>query len=380
MAVPEAADESFPGSSPRLLFKSGFEPDTVILPNTFQRMRNVEHLAGIDQTTGYDWRWSLARLGLIDDAFFEYVISSPNDPRTFVSTELRTLPGPRGTPTTVLYLGMKGDDPDHSATTRNEYDLHPTAAWRQGYGRYWMMMQPDLLDIMPPTNWLMLMEWKEERNPRFTTGGTNNWRTNVTIRRENGGPPAWYFERQQVQPERITEQRIVQVGAPIPLGRWFEVEAFWRWGSEGRIWFAVDGETIFDQYGRFEHAYDVCPLTFWAIFKNYRGPEWFDADLSNGDESWFVYDDVEIWSDFPADHPLRAETILYRADFDDRADTDWGQLPRNGGSREKPPEPRAGAGRRTWHHSDFHQGLLPPAAPPRGRVRRPARLRGSVRV
>jgi hypothetical protein len=317
-------------SIPELLFKSGFEAETFIAPGTWTTQRNLHHLAGRDHTTGFDWRNGLAQAGIVTDAFFQYVIAPDADPATFVTTELREMPGPHGKPTRVLYLGVKGNDPKTVATSRNELDIMATPTWRQAYGRYWMYMHPDMLTKAPPKGWVMLMEWKEPGTLGVNTEGTNNWRTNIILTRgRNDGPMFWQFLRQEVQPLRRDEQKIVDVAAPVPVGRWFLLETFWRWGKDGRIWFAIDGQTVFDQFGRFEHATNPLGLKFWALFKNYRGLNWYDADLTNGDETWFAYDDVEIWSDFPGDHPMRRTEATLVESFDETPETPWGTLPSN---------------------------------------------------
>jgi hypothetical protein len=313
--------------TPRLVFRSGFEAGTHIVSESAGPNRGRHRLAGVDHATGYDWRESLSRAGLTDDAFFQYVISSHEIPGDFVTTEVREMNGPSGQPTQVLYLGVKGDDPAAPALSRNEYDIHPKLAWRQGYARYAMFIHPDFLQKAPDDAWVMVMEWKEPRAPGVSTGGTNNWRANITLQRRSGAPFAWQFLRQEVQPTRQDEQKIVHATAPVPVGRWFTVETFWRWGRGGRIWFAVDGQTVFDEFGRFEHAINPLGLKFWALFKNYRGLNWYDADLSNGDETWFAYDDVEIWSDFPPAHPRSVSEPLHQENFDAQPETVWGALP-----------------------------------------------------
>ncbi len=317
-----------PPPGPTLLFKSGFDSETrVVSGRLLGPAPNVQHLAGRDGVTGFDWGESLRQAGLVSDAFFQYVIASDAKPETFVTTELRTMSGPHGEPSRVLYLGVKGLDKSRPATTRNEYDLHPTPAWRQAYGRYWMFIHPDLMQKMKPSSWVMVMEWMEPRDPKAASGGTNNWRTNVSFSSTSDKLLAWHFLRQEVQPKRRDEQAIMDVAAPIPVGRWFLLETFWRWGPQGRIWFAIDGHTLFDQFGRFEHATNPLGLEFWALFKNYRHPHFYDADLSNGDETWFAYDDVEIWSDFPAGHPRRNSEPLFVENFDAPMETPWGTLP-----------------------------------------------------
>ncbi len=304
---------------PRLIFKSGFEGDVRIEKGKWINPgSNREQIMGRDSGTGYDWRkdWE----PYLVNAHFEYVISSDKPASTFVTTAIREMPGSHDFPPDnhVLYLGVKGDDPDNPSTTRNELDLHPKKDFQQAYTKYWMKIHPDFRETCPENTWVMVMEWKEPNNPLVETGGTNNWRTNITLRPNENGELAWCFQRQTVQPQRITEQMILNESVPVPVGEWFMVEAFWKWGKNGRIWYAVNGKTVFDQYGRFEHPDNPLGLKFWAIFKNYRGLSWYDEDLSDGDETWFAYDDVEVWTDFPSDHPIRSsdQDILAIETFD----------------------------------------------------------------
>ena len=294
------------GEEPKLIFKSGFEGAVHIQKGKWLNPdSNREQILGTDDESGYNWRtdWE----PYLVNAHFEYVISSDKPAGDFVTTAIRQMPGPVKTSpeNRILYLGVKGDDPQNGSTTRNELDLHPNGEFQQAYAKYWMKIHPDFYQKLPENTWVMVMEWKEPDNPQVSTGGTNNWHTNITLRSNDAGKLAWCFQRQTVQPDRITEQMVFNESVPVPVGDWFTVETFWKWGKDGRIWYAINGETIFDQFGRFEHPDNPLGLKFWAIFKNYRGLSWYDDDLSNGDETWFAYDDVEVWSDFPAGHPKR---------------------------------------------------------------------------
>jgi len=324
-----AAEFSSPvfSTEPVLIFSSGFEGVEVTPGNWRDADANRHYLTGTDRETGYDWENSWAPY--LEDSFFQYCIVKDADRDIHVTTQIQENPHPsKEGPNHVLYIGVKGDDPKHKAMTRNELNLYANDTFTQAYGRYWMKYHPDMEERIQHPTWIMVMEWKEPPDPLVKTGGSNNWRANVTLQTFEDGSLAWQFLRQEVKPQRISEQSILNRAAPIPFGEWFLVETFWRWGKDGRIWYAINGETIFDQHGRFEHQDNPLGLQFWAPFKNYRGKDWYDDDLTNGDESWFIYDDFEVWSDFPADHPMREKdkSILHIDTFD-RQDTDWGELP-----------------------------------------------------
>lgn len=61
----------------------------------------------------------------------------------------------------------------------------PHANFTQAYVRYWMRFHSDMEAkhaVMEKGTWVMVTEWKEPNNPEVDTGGSNNWRTNVTLR------------------------------------------------------------------------------------------------------------------------------------------------------------------------------------------------------
>ena len=266
-----------------LLFKSGFEGNV----NIASYGENKHTIAGEDTTTGFDWERDLPG----EKSYFIY-LTGKDSPDPYVDTRIEKVIGPNGKTTNALYIGVNRDYDGDRFMTRNEFSLFPQSNLKQGYISYWMKLQADLEQIWPDDNAnRMLMEWKE---PNLGGGGgTNNYRFNLNIRRDDG-QLYWHVEGQQVQPERETEWVVNNKNIPVPTGEWFKVEVFWRQGSEhnGRLWFAVNGEEVADYKGRTQHSTRPQDLNFWSIFKLYPDRRsWFE----NEPKKYYQWiDDVEI--------------------------------------------------------------------------------------
>ena len=78
----------------------------------------------------------------------------------------------------------------------------------------------------------------------------------------------------------------------VPIGEWFLVEFFWHRsaGSDGRIFWAVNGQVIADHhgpnYGDYnKHINRISPFGVYTIPAVYPARQWID--------------DVEVWDGFP---------------------------------------------------------------------------------
>lgn len=303
--------------SSRLLFKSGFEADTAIVPlgwrpdsvlpedqdrtdRTSDRQqpgprRCTHRISGLDAASGYDWDKDLpcAR------SHFVYLIGD-HQPDAYVTSDIVTVEGHDGDPTRALHMSVKADYEPGKSTTRNEWSMFYDEGehrYEEGYVKYWMKLEDDFVERFPKErpNWRMMMEWKEPDSGTTTAkGGTNNYRINIHILMQDGRP-LWEIIGQEVQPVRITEWREVNDDHEVPVGRWFQVEAYMKkHATDGRVWFAVDDETICDYHGRTEHKDNPLPLKFWSIFKLYHGTKWIAHEPTH---QWI--DDVELWSGMP---------------------------------------------------------------------------------
>jgi len=97
--------------------------------------------------------------------------------------------------------------------------------------------------------------------------------------------------------------------AKVPLGKWFLVEAYMKKDAiAGRVYFAVNGKVVLDTdqtkpqgfTGRTQHADNPLELRFWSPMKNYHHMDW---NKQGPVSQW--YDDFELWTDFPPNHPAR---------------------------------------------------------------------------
>ena len=109
------------------------------------------------------------------------------------------------------------------------------------------------------------------------------------------------FGCQVVEPVRKDDWYATE-NIPVPIGEWFDLEVFWRYGNEstGRVWAKVNGTLVADHKGRTQHPDDPLGIDYWAIFKNYADvPDWGGTT-----KQWI--DDVEIWSDEPEETTPRS--------------------------------------------------------------------------
>lgn len=306
-----------------LQFKSGFDEGTSIVPfdwkpdallledqdrseptsdrsssQTARTGRRAHRISGLDTKTNYDWDKDLP----CAHSHFVYLIGD-HHPDAHVVSEIVTVEGRDGNPTRALHTSVKADYVPGKSTTRNEWSMFYDEGdhlYEEGYVKYWMKLEDDFIERYPPEppNWRMMMEWKEPDSGTTTSkGGTNNYRINIHIVMREGRP-LWQVIGQEVQPVRMTEWEEINGDHTVPVGRWFQVEAYMKkHASDGRVWFAVDGETICDYRGRTEHKDNPLPLKFWSIFKQYHGTNWI---LQKQTHQWV--DDLELWSAFPPGH------------------------------------------------------------------------------
>jgi len=316
----------------RLLLKSGFE-------GAVRVTEAMTDITGVDSESGFDWD---ATPAWIDSSRFVYLVQKDKTLRDYMASSIETLAGPYGNPTRVLCMQNKADDPDHRSTSRNEYSFFVKPEpedYREGYVRYWMKLQANLRELIPQdraTPWYMIMEWKEPNSGISKSaaeckacgerpGGSNNYRINVHIRRAAAESEfRFYLTGEHPQPCRKTEWTYLNPDVEVPLGRWFQVEAYMKkHAAAGRVYFAVDGQVVLDTNvtrpagftGRTEHADNPLPLRFWSPMKNYHHMAWNHAGPVS---QW--YDDIELWSSFPPGHSaLRrndsAERVIYRERF-----------------------------------------------------------------
>ena len=259
-----------------LLFKSGFEGSVEIVPWQTDYTKN-DKIVGSDQD--FTWPDDLPGTGAAN--FFNYLISEDKDNRNYIQTEIINVSGHHGNPTKALYQAVKMDDPDHTAITRNMYNMYPSSSrnFEQMYVRYWIKFQSNLDTIMPENSWRMIMEWHESGDDyRFNLQVIKLW---------YGGKPVWRLKGQKLIPIKEDDWVDINDQIDVPIGDWFLLEVFWNHSSsaDGQVLVKVNGAEIFNHIGRNKLDSD---LSVFAPFKCYGRTDYYQ---------WI--DDFEIWDNLP---------------------------------------------------------------------------------
>ena len=286
------------GTGGTLLFKSGFEPNTIIsAPYIVGGTDQGQKILGTDSSSGYTWPFT-------PGSRFGYNVAPASKLSDYIETRIDQVIGPQGSLTYSLYQEVKGDDPTRTgATTRNSYAIKNDGSGslpEQGYARFWVKLQPDLFTVMQDSNaWWTPLEWWSLSDYR-TYVSLNQYVDDVT------GKPGLYWAAQGDfrDPNAnawIKDWKLTDYNVPVPAGKWALFEMFWKRDSvNGRFWFAIDGQTVFNHTGRTK---DVQPINDFFAFKVYVGT----VVLSRG-PAYFWIDDFELWTDFPPPPPLQPPT------------------------------------------------------------------------
>ncbi len=297
--VPAPIDTTVITDNSKLLFKSSFDGVQLI------RGRYGEHkLVGKDTKTGFNWPDDLPGITdyNIDQHYFNYVIASNkytsgedivlgdgtpgkdgigDDYLKFVETRIDQL-GVPGVPSVpngssaekALYIEYKGDDPDHSSMTRNQYVVRanktgdPVQRLDQGYVKTTIFLH---INPAAQNKWLLPYEWKQEGE--YGRIGIYIYKTTTT-------DAYWYVQMQDgtLGSSSPTIWSQSNQNVPVPKDQWFTLEAFWVGSpdpAKGRLKVAVNGVVVFDIRNRTKRVEFDTPYYF-SPFKHYGsiGHQW----------------------------------------------------------------------------------------------------------
>ena len=283
IAVINPATASRPEKRTKRLFASGFEPPVMVASPTVKH--GYWRFPILRGDEGFAWHSDLP--GGTPHAFFPIVPgSAPVD--QYVATRLETVPGPHGgAPTRALYQEVTRDaEFRRNQRVRNQFPTH----WRRrdrGSVAYWMMLQPNLRDLMPADGehyWRQVIEFRGSwahrtdyriwigvvRGPR---GSILHWRTTGELRPRGGG--------------RIVDFTRNARRQRVPIGKWFRFKVRWVLDRKrGRLKATVNGIPIVNRKGRTQLS---DRLDTMQIFKVYTGAN----SLAYGPAYQWI-DDVEL--------------------------------------------------------------------------------------
>jgi hypothetical protein len=302
-------------SSAKLLFRSGFEGATNIVPWTAEDIWGTggfQGITGLDSTTGFSWPTNIWNgwggggkiLSLTDP-----VAVTPATIDSYLFNRLDSVTGHTGASSRTLYQeitrGQNGTESMGASVTQTQFQFLPGAEVPDMYISYWIKLQPDLVEKM--TNL--------PAGPGISEGGT--WRSvfgaKTGTQNTWGGPadngdyriaayivtygntrPYWRVSGDNVaggNAPLVNNWDVYNKDVPVPVGQWFKFELYWHRsaGSDGRVWAAVNGQTIADHRGPNMGAQNLPINRIMApiLYSHMRMPMY----------QWV--DDIEVWDGIP---------------------------------------------------------------------------------
>jgi hypothetical protein len=288
------------GASANLLFRSGFDNTMTIHTEDAEECSTntcFVDVTGVDSVTGFDWASPYLWGGI---GRFKPTtggnLNLPAQLAQYITNERRFVAGPNTTQTQVLYQSVNQIPPDPTPNDPNDeliipqdpyiiQDMTSTGARNDLYIRFWMKLEPN-----PSGTWRILTQWK--------TGG--DYRVSVTIAKDYWcrlSTPQYHW---RIHADNIANAplpvdykwEVWNTTVPVPLGQWFKLEFFTHrsTGSDGRVWVAVNGQTIADYNGSTKDTGEITRVMAPTLYTN---------DTQVPIEQWV--DDLELWNGFPAD-------------------------------------------------------------------------------
>ena len=267
-------------SSPKLLFKSGFEQGVHLGKlyhdgggTWFQDIKGSDHP---------DFTWPLQLWET--NATFQVLVSSELNASDYIHNEIVTTAGHKGIPSKVMHSTIYKAAEEW---TQDPYILMDAKEQGDLYVRYWLKMPAHLLSVLgdgtQDDGWCTFFEWK--------TAG--DYRIAAYIYMDDQGTPYWYVHGDNVansdeEPPYHEYWKEENHTYPVPENQWFMVEFFWHRsrGSDGRFWWAVDGHTIADHRGANKKEADIDRIMLFTVYAE-KYPLTQEVD------------DIEIWDGFP---------------------------------------------------------------------------------
>jgi hypothetical protein len=280
---------SVPDPNAKLLFKSGFE-NFVYLRPVSGGYSQYQYIQGTDNSTNYAWpvtAWSpnpllTGLLGVITSSNFN---PAPEDFNNYIQNAIENVTGPNGNLTYSLRQEIVKPSPNTCCTQDSFQIAGLTTPLIDSYVRYWIKLNPEFLSQVQTYGvnfWRVLWEMKTSTDYRIATFIYGN----------SAGQP-YFFVHADNSPAGVYPYQefwaVSNTSVPVPLDQWFFVEFYLHRsaGSDGRFYWAVNGQTIADQYGP---NYGINNENVNALmFSNLYG----NSIHLNPAYQWI--DDLEVW-------------------------------------------------------------------------------------
>jgi hypothetical protein len=235
-------------NGPTLLFKSGFEKNTTLGPVTGIAPDSIEQtLGGTDLSTGFSWPLLVfnPNPGLTGIHLIPY--SGATDP--LANHFFNAIDGTQAhSGSSSLLLKLDGY-PQGSCCAQDTFDINGMSqSITSMYQRIWIKLQPDFqtqVQTYRGNFWRVMWEFKT----------TSDYRTAAYIYGDANGNAYWHVHADNLAdggvPPWVTYWSVDNHTIPVPLNQWFLMEVYLKrsTASDGRFFWAVNGQTIADRMG-----------------------------------------------------------------------------------------------------------------------------------
>ena len=299
-----------PGFSapPEILFQSGFEPDSRIVPLSAQ----FDDIIGIDHAFKYrnDWQKDLEQNPKVGAFRIQYESGTVSD------RFARIIPDPDNNANHVLHFWLK-----HAAIPQKYFDkgriqaqiygLNPPQPFKELFYKVRLKLHEDMQTLESYPNkipWLTLMEfWNDPVGSPFP------FRISLGLikaaNQDSKQPLHFQASAQNYVDGKFAD--IWQYNAPqysLTYGTWISLELYYKQGNQdnGQMRFILtteDGrrQTLFDINNWTHNTHNSKPrgLTNFHPMKLYTSDALIDHVRWNGGVMQIFWDDFELWSEWP---------------------------------------------------------------------------------
>ena len=273
-------------SAQTLLFKSGFEGNTALdtIPSN-ATSDYFQHFSGLDTTTGFTWPMSFWSAYAVTTGLHP-IVSGSNAVSAYITDDIESVVGHTGSTTNALKIGSSAPAPGFCCTQVPFQISHPIPQVTDFYVRYWTKLNPEFLAQEQAgggnffRTMLELKTFTDYRIATFIYGSSSlvpYWAVVVDNDPEGTGPtcPAgacWSSYNSTV---------------PVSTTQWMLMEYYLHRsaGSDGRFFWAVNGQTVVDHHGP----------TYGANQENMDFLAFLNVYGTNMQPAYQWVDDVEVW-------------------------------------------------------------------------------------
>jgi len=247
-----------------IIFKSGFEK-SVLLEQSLPDDGGIwwQEIKGSDEM-GYQWPIYIEGEGSL-----QLIVDFNKDITQYITNVIERVRDKNGDWTHALHQII--------SRKQREDTQDPYIVYTEGnevkdlYIKYAMKLPKNTKELLGKDGWMAITEFKT----------TSDYRLAFYIYEDKSGTLYWYVHGDNVVIDGVPYNEFwyrENYDVSVPLGVWFDIELFWHRSTKnnGRVWWAINGETIVDYHGQTK-VHD--PINAIMVFTNYAsGPmhQWID--------------------------------------------------------------------------------------------------------